>query len=727
MKTIIVCALLVLTWSPGLVSGATAKLTMKGDYKDTLVFNPQYGYTTAGTGSGQLSVSLPLNGFDISGFDDTTSLIITFGSTIIRATTLGDATSYNLDKQTARWADDTGSLTLSWAAGTATITGTANYDVFGLYSLYGDEDISLHNAPVTIAIYLGGFSFQGAVYLAGTASTKTVTKSFGDRTQSLDLSTIAVSGAADLTSPIVTITSPKANLTVVNNNSISLAGKATDTYGVSEVDFCVTASPVLTGNETFQPANQPDTNGVWSASFTPAPGTNYVFVTATDNAGNVSVPAKRMVYYQQTSPISIQLAEGTGSFGPVASGQLLEIGRAYTLTAKPAAGQVFASWSASDGTSGYTATFPFTMQQGLVISLHFRANPFSSLKGTYTGLFYDNANGINPTNAGTFTVAITSNGAYSGKLNLLTGSIPFSGQLGLSSAPTDSAVAEFGKATSKTAAVSGMLYFDLTGSGAVSGTVNQLVRPEGGSSFDYSISQSASVDGQLCRPAGKAPSLLYNIAYSSDSGALGNNSFGSATVAGSGTVKLSFSLADTTAAITAGSAICNNGRFPLFAPLYAKKGLVLGWLNTASGDEQTDLSGDNIQVCKLSTSGSTSLFPDGTSSSLSAQGALYAAPKNGTNLLGWTSGLVSLGDNVVSTAVTFNPAKNQFTFNAGNNPNKVTLTLAATSGLLSGSFVPTGGKKAVKFKGVVLPKQSLGYGFFLDADGPNVFHLQPAD
>lgn len=717
MKRIVFCALLALTLCPGLVSGATALLKITGAYKDVIVSNPQFGYTTTGTASGSLTATLPLNGFDVSSLDDTSPLIITVGNSTIKVSSLGEATSYAPDKQTAQWTDDSSSLTLSWTANAVTITDTAKYDVFGLYSIYGAENSAIRNDPVNIRIDLGDFSFLGTLYLSGTASTKTVTEGSGDKAQSLDLSTISVSGAADLTSPTVTITSPKPNLTVTSANAISLGGKATDANGVSEVDFCVTSSPVLTGTEAFQPAELAGTNGAWSASFSPAPGTNYIFVTATDDAGNVSAPVKRMVYYLRTSPIGIQVVEGNGSFGNIANGQLLEIGRAYTLTAKPSPGQVFANWSASDGTSGYTTTFPFTMQEGLVISLHFRNNPFPSLKGTYTGLFYDSANGLNLTNAGTFTLTLTTNGAYSGKVNLLAGAIPFSGQLGISADDSTSAVAEFGKATSKTTAVSGFLYFDLAGSGAVSGQVNQLVRLAGASSLDYSISLSASVEGQLCQPATKAPAQLYNIAYSGDSGALGNNSFGSATVAGNGTVKLTFNLADKIAPVTAGAALCNDGRFPLFAPLYAKKGVVLGWLNTVSNGLQTDLSGDNIQVFKLATSTNSSFFPNATSSTLSAQGSAYAAPKNGTNLLGWTSGQVSLGDGSFSAATTFNPAKNQFTFSASDNPNKVSLTLAPASGQLSGSFVPTDSKKAVKFKGLILPAQGAGFGFYTGTDG----------
>ena len=60
-------------------------------------------------------------------------------------------------------------------------------------------------------------------------------------------------------------------------------------------------------------------------------------------------------------------------------------------------------------------------------------------------------------------------------------------------------------------------------------------------------------------------------------------------------------------------------------------------------------------------------------------------------------------------AVTFNPAKNTFT-----DTSKVTITLTPSTGALTGSFYPTGGKTSLKFNGVEFG--GAAYGFYTAAD-----------
>jgi len=70
----------------------------------------------------------------------------------------------------------------------------------------------------------------------------------------------------------------------------------------------------------------------------------------------------------QSDRITI-VVNGNGSVAGVVSGQLLEIGQTYTLTATPAVGWAFANWSG--GVSGNSSTLTFVMRADLVIVANF--------------------------------------------------------------------------------------------------------------------------------------------------------------------------------------------------------------------------------------------------------------------------------------------------------------------------------------------------------------------
>ena len=110
-------------------------------------------------------------------------------------------------------------------------------------------------------------------------------------------------------------------------------------------------------------------------------------------------------------------------------------------------------------------------------------------------------------------------------------------------------------------------------------------------------------------------------------------------------------------------------------------------------------------------------YTSGFAATPALSGALYIAPKPGTNAFGWTAGTftvdsgytgLSLPDHS-TVGVTFNSVNNRFS-----DSSKVAATLAPSTGLLSGSFVPTGVRTATAFLGV--EAAGAGYGFYV---GPN--------
>jgi uncharacterized repeat protein (TIGR03803 family) len=108
----------------------------------------------------------------------------------------------------------------------------------------------------------------------------------------------------------------------------------------------------------------------WTASFSMVPGTNVVAVFALDAAGGRS--ATNYVRIQYVVPRQLQLGmSGVGTFTPNYSNAWLEVGRNYTITAKPAAGYVFSNWSGDIVSSQPKLTF--MMQSNLTLVANFTA------------------------------------------------------------------------------------------------------------------------------------------------------------------------------------------------------------------------------------------------------------------------------------------------------------------------------------------------------------------
>jgi hypothetical protein len=66
----------------------------------------------------------------------------------------------------------------------------------------------------------------------------------------------------------------------------------------------------------------------------------------------------------------------------------------------------------------------------------------------------------------------------------------------------------------------------------------------------------------------------------------------------------------------------------------------------------------------------------------------------------------------VSAGADFNSVDNIFAFSKPI-PNKLTLSFAPSTGLLTGTFVPAPGKTATSFKAVWLPSQTSAAGYFI--------------
>ena len=139
----------------------------------------------------------------------------------------------------------------------------------------------------------------------------------------------------DVQRPVVAIAYPLANSRVLTNNGlVALRGAARDNAGVTAVRYQLNGGPwtLATGTNS------------WTATALMGLGTNVLAVFAEDAAGLRSLTNRIMFHHVITSPLTLSIV-GRGAVSGATNGQLLEIGRPYTLAARPSAGFVLTNWS----------------------------------------------------------------------------------------------------------------------------------------------------------------------------------------------------------------------------------------------------------------------------------------------------------------------------------------------------------------------------------------------
>jgi hypothetical protein len=224
----------------------------------------------------------------------------------------------------------------------------------------------------------------------------------------------------------------------------------------------------------------------------------------------------------------------------------------------------------------------------------------------------------------------------------------------------------------------------------------------------------------------EVPAGTYNIAFDpvDATGATGPGgfSFGSAAVGRTGSAALVFNLADgSTPRLSFGSAVTLDGTAPVYASLYGAQGVAMGWVNLSTNTNAISwLAWD-----KPSTGGK--FYPNGFFSNVTASASLYIAPSRGTNLSNGTNLTMELqGGGLASNltaSVTFNPVKNTFSV-LSPNENKLSMSFAPLTGLISGSFVPPSRKTPLTFKAVALADESAAFGFFVGTNETGTVVIQ---
>lgn len=347
---------------------------------------------------------------------------------------------------------------------------------------------------------------------------------------------------------------------------ISLDGTASDDIGLDKVVVQVNGSPTQTAVGTTS----------WHAEVVLAPGNNIVRVTSVDLAGNTSLPVTRYYTYVATTPLVVQLS-GAGTVTPDLNGRALEIGKVYTLTARPNAGHLFAGWTGPANTNN--ARLSFQMESNLVLVAHFAPNPFPALAGTYGGLF-SNPNAAFPATSGAFDLQLGNVGAFSGKVIMNGASYPFHGQVGSGGNVTVPVL----RPTLAPLALT--LHLD-SAKNTIDGTGT-----DGNSEFALLAERrvtKTSLQGQRSFVLRRA---------AADGGAL--VSTGLLSVSGSGNVRISGRLVDGRS-YSSSATLSSEGNIPFYAAFGQGSEMMIGWMHVAAAPEASP--GGNLLWVRTGTDG----------------------------------------------------------------------------------------------------------------------------
>lgn len=494
----------------------------------------------------------------------------------------------------------------------------------------------------------------------------------------------------DTIRPKVVIASPLANAKLLEP-MVVLQGTASDKNGITNVEYQLNSSPFLPATGT----------GSWQAQLSLLPGPNVVRVRAMDAAGNISLTNTRSLFYAKTAPFAL-VTVGSGSVSGPSDGQLLEIGRTYTVTAVPAKDWLFSEWTGSLASTSSKLVFEMQEDFGLVAT--FIANPFLPTQGAYNGLFYEPF-GVEHASSGFFTLKLTARGTYTAAILSAGKRYSARGNFDLAGRATNS----IPRPGASPLTVLWMLQLD--GSDQISGSVsdgNWTAELLGDRAFWNSRVQA-------CPDAAKYTLVLPGMTSSSvPTAAPEGDGYGSVTVDGNGLVNFRGFLADGARAVQR-VPLSKNSAWPLYLSLYRGQGSLLGWV-TFADEATTDFAAPRVSWTKPALS-TEKYYPLGFYAEPPLLGSRYVPPAGPSDpVLNLTDAVIRLTGGSLSEALT-----NRISLGPGgkvinNGPSKLTFKIALPTGLFTGSVTPINALRPIPFKGVVLQKANNASGYFLDTN-----------
>lgn len=422
---------------------------------------------------------------------------------------------------------------------------------------YNGKPLQIGQSYSMTATAAEGFAFSCWTNAAGTVLTTSRQLIF---TMASDLTLVAT--FADVTPPTVAVTPP---VSETAQPALLVKGSARDNVGVANV-FCQLNAG------SWNPVSS--TNGFtnWTTTLLLSGGANTLRFYSLDLSGNISKTSSVDVFCLTTNLLTLA-TNGAGKITRGFAGDLLIVGRPCTVTAVPAANNLFSNWSALGPDGGVTLTnnpLTFLMQSNMILTGNFVTNNFLQAVGAYNGLFYVAATGVAEETAGLLhNLTVSPLGVYSGQLLLAGQSYPLSGRFN---------VAGLASVTVPQVRPAGPLLLEMTLnwntlpcqlSGLVSGT-------NGGPWTAALVAEWA--DNKF--PAGAYTMILPPQAAGPQSSPTG---YGYVAITNhDGVATLGGALADG-AIFNQTVAVSSTGDVPVYGSLYTRGGLVLGWINLTNG------------------------------------------------------------------------------------------------------------------------------------------------
>ena len=372
--------------------------------------------------------------------------------------------------------------------------------------------------------------------------------------------------------------------------------------------------------------------------------------------------------------------------------------RTITLTpAYGATGNVAITVFVSDGSLTTSATFQLTVTETLIPS-RLSLNPLppnfttQSVTNTctYNGLFYQD-DAVRLTSAGSFTLSVTTRGAYSGRFQIGTSRYSFSGLLNSQRTGATNVIAHRNSPT-----------FTLDFQFVTDGQVSQVIGHLSNGTWESTLCGDRAVFGRGAAAPFAGNYTLVIPGYDANPSLPTGDGFGSVKVTSAGQVSFVGTLADGTK-VSQSAPASRNGYWPLYLPLFSGNGSLMSWMAFAS-NTNSDLAG---RLIWLKQAGTTSkYYRGGFSCECDAFGSIYLRTDPILKLP--TACLTFCGGGLASSIT------NTITIGARNavgTPGKqLKLSFSSSTGTFSGAVLDPASGKSLPFSGAVFQKLSTAYG-----------------
>ena len=488
--------------------------------------------------------------------------------------------------------------------------------------------------------------------------------------------------------PGIRITAPQRNA-ILRSSFLNVAGTTSGDVAVARVYYQL-------NDGGWQLAATSDSWKHWHAKVTVPPGGNRVDAYAESVLGTTSKTNSVNFSCTVTSAPVIVEINGEGTVRPNLDGQLLQLGKSYSMTAVPAAGWTFAGWSGDVETNSTRVVF--VMESNLVLQANFVVNSFVAARGTYNGLFRP-ADNISNTNSGFFALTVTGSGAFTGHLQLGPSRYPFAGRFDMDGN------SQVMIARRELTPLTLMLQLNL------GDTADEITGTVSDGDWTAHLTADRPVFKAASNPAPEAGQ--YTVVISGDTSATASpagDTYGTLTVDKAGKIHFAGSLADNTK-VAQTVPVSRDGNWPFYVSLYRGQGSISGWLSFTDALSATGGITGDVFWFKPPVA-SAKYYPDGFSVTSTALGSSYEPPA-GSAILNLTNANVIFagGDLAESIIIPISLDSGSLVTNLGTN--EMSLTFSVANGSFHGNVTDPNSSQPFPFNGVVLQSENIGAGYFL--------------